>query len=817
MQSFSLNGTWEGACFSPNGPFDFTATVPGSSIADLIANGKLPRDIFYGENARCVQAYETCDFVYHKTFDCTVSEGVTYTLTFERLDTYAAVTLNGTPLGNTRNGNIPHSFPVTGVLKTGENRLSVRFTSPITAVEGMPVYGGAFTTERLNTRRMQCTYGWDWVARFVCCGISGNVTVTGHTPGEMRTEGVYVYTKSIGDEAAGIGVDVTFAPESAAGQLTLTVLSPDGTVCRRLRRHCNEPLVRLTLDIPAPQLWYPLGYGAQPLYTLLLEDGSGRELNRELFGIRTVKILQLPDAPGSENEKKCREIRNGTYDRNEQTSGFILQVNGQKVLCMGANWVPVEPFYHGDTAEKITRTLELSAAAGVNMIRVWGGGAFETPHFYTECSRLGIMVTQDFLMACGQYPESQDWFIEELQKEADYAARLIRNQPCLMWWSGDNENAVEGTDTDETYMGRQSAFAGIAPVLYRLDPYRDFLPSSPYGGNQYASNTVGTTHNTQFLGCDILPYMLGGDCSDYRTAWKRFRARFIAEEPQLGAVSEGTVRRFATEEEIFGESDAMWNYHTQTNPGLSNTIFEITAQFGAAVLGAFTSPRDRFFKLRYLQYEWIRLSLEQLRREQWFCSGVIFWMLNDCWPAASGWAIIDYYNKPKDAYYAFRRLAQDRVLSFDCEEGVCRLYASNLREAVDATVRVVAVKGDKTRELWQGAVSLPAAASAVAATLSEPLVSGETLVAELIASGKRDRTFYRPGALELVPTEVGCTVDEAACTVTVTAAHYVHAVELEGDAVFADNCFSLLPGESRTVTYTPLSPTAVTHTAYTVK
>ena len=174
-------------------------------------------------------------------------------------------------------------------------------------------------------------------------------------------------------------------------------------------------------------------------------------------------------------------------------------------------------------------------------------------------------------MACGSYPEEEDWFIDELKKEAEYVVRLCRNQPCLVWWSGDNENAVKGRDTDENYCGRRSAYDGIAPVLYREDPYRRFLPSSPFGGSYYASNTVGTTHNTQFLG-QLFKYIESEDLSNYKDEFKKYRARFIAEEPQLGAVSLSSLRRFMSEEDIFG-GEAMWRYHMKSNPGLKRELF----------------------------------------------------------------------------------------------------------------------------------------------------------------------------------------------------------------------------------------------------
>ena len=452
------------------------------------------------------------------------------------------------------------------------------------------------------------------------------------------------------------------------------------------------------------------------------------------------------------------------------------------------------------------------------MIRIWGGGDFESRHFYNECSRLGIMVTQDFLMACGQYPEDEEWFISELSAEARCAALRMRNQPCLMWWSGDNENAVHGNDCESDYKGRRSAFRGIAPILYRLDPQRPFLPSSPYGGKKYASNTVGTTHNTQFIGDLLFPYMLGGKCDDYREHFKKFRARFIAEEPQLGAVSEGSIRRFMTEEQIFGDDPYMWNYHTKSNPAIKISLYDMSARFAASMHGAFTSGEDRFFKLRYLQYEWIRLSMEQVRREMWFSSGIVFWMLNDCWPASSGWSIIDYYNKPKDAYYAFKRASKSLLLSIDRNRGKYLVCASNIGDAVKgAVLDVYTVKGKRKKRILHKSADIARDTSRVIARVDTELSDGEVMVAEIRAGGLRDRTYYKVGAPSMIPAMCEVTHDRVSRTVTVTAESYVHAVELDADAVFSDNCFSLLPGESVTVSYRPTGDVSdITVTSYTL-
>lgn len=129
-------------------------------------------------------------------------------------------------------------------------------------------------------------------------------------------------------------------------------------------------------------------------------------------------------------------------------------INNKKIFCIGANWVPCEPFPSAETSSKISEILTLAANAGINMIRVWGGGIFEQQHFYDECDRLGLMVTQDFMMACGNYPENDEAFLNQLSKEAEYAAIALRNHQSLVWWTGDDENAVIGNDSMCDYPGR---------------------------------------------------------------------------------------------------------------------------------------------------------------------------------------------------------------------------------------------------------------------------------------------------------------------------------------------------------------------------
>lgn len=802
MQIISLNGAYRSKCiFSDGKSFEYEGHVPGSTVNDLVNAGKLPKDIFWRDNIDAVEGFELCDYVYERVFQFTgAMEGAI--LRFERLDTYCDVYLNGKLVGHTENGNVRHEFSVEGALKEGVNVLTVKLYSPIKAVEGKPKRSGAFTTERLHTRRMQCTYGWDWVARIISCSIR-DCSLLIPDKDELTVNDVYIATLDTDPECASVRADINFKGAYRGRVITVKVTDDSGNTAYKIQRFCKESLVRVDMDIPKPRLWYPIGYGEQPLYTFTVLDGDN-VIYTEKFGIRTVKIMQLRDEKGSEYYEKCRSVKNENYDKNDEFLGFILKVNGVKISCKGANWVPCVPFETEGVAQKQTAILELAAEMGVNMIRIWGGGAFESPHFYNECSRLGITVTQDFLMACGNYPENEDWFIDELRKEAEYASLLIRNQPCLMWWSGDNENAVNGTDTDEDYTGRRSAYEGIAPVLYKNDPFRRFLPSSPYGGNKYASNTVGTTHNTQYLGDQIFPYLIGADMSDYKDEFKKFRARFIAEEAQGGAVNLTTLKEFLTDDDIFGDDFGMFAHHTKGNPALKTELINYMLAFAENVLGSFKDGEDRLFKYRYSQYEWIRVLFEQARREKGFCNGIIFWMLNDCWPASSGWSLIDYYVRPKNALYSFKRCAQRVMTSVDRENGEYRVYIVNdglTDEEVSLKVKTVGADGMTVSTVTDAQFLSRAESSSVAFSFKADLSDGEVIIADISGDFGHDRTYYKDGALRIRKTSVSSFVDTEKCTVTVRSDSYVQAVMLDGYAVFEDNCFTLLPNEERTVTY----------------
>jgi beta-mannosidase len=286
--------------------------------------------------------------------------------------------------------------------------------------------------------------------------------------------------------------------------------------------------------------------------------------------------------------------------------------------------------------------------------------------------------------------------------------------------------------------------------------------------------------------------------------YKQYLARFIAEEPSMGAVSTFSLRRMMEESDIYGAED-MLLYHTKGNPGLLKELYEYEKLFTEKVLGCFKNGEDRLFKLQYIQYEWVRISFELARRNLWFNSGLLYWMLADCWPAASGWALIDYYGLPKASYYSFRRCAKAVVGSIDRTDGGYCAYITNdgLKEqTLQVSIKKLNYTTGKITPCIEQIVHVDAQ-SVVRIAFNCALEQSEIILCDLQNEDVQDCCFYKEGKLEMVKTDGLHMVEQTGNFVTVEAERYVHAVVLEGNGVFSDSYFSLLPGQRRTISFTP--------------
>ena len=780
------------------------ATVPGCVHTDLIKCGQID-NIYWRDNNDKYQWIENENFTYTCVFDAEESEYAT--LVFEGLDTYCEIYLNGEHIGGARNMFVPHEYFVGGKLKAKDNELRVAFRSPINETKDMPERRAAFAKDRMYTRRMQCTYGWDWVDRFVTCGIHKSVYI--RYGNDMYVESAYIVTENIDSFSAQIRTELDLKNYELGGLAEVEIIDPDGDTIINESVYSAEPKIVRRYDIENAKLWYPLGYGEHPIYKMRVTIGEN--VFEETFGIRTMKILQLEDKEGSKEEKFCFEIRKELAgqikDHNEKTRGFQIVINGVKILAMGGNWVPSDPFPSEETPEKLEMLVKMAAEMNLNMLRVWGGGHFEDIAFFDACDKYGIMVSHDFLMACGSYPEEEDWFIDELKKEAEFCVKLVRNHPSFMWYSGDNENGIDGSDFAEDYRGRKAAYKASAPAVYKYDPNRQFLPTSPYGGNVYMSRTVGTQHNTNYLGY-YNQYFNETECIKYKEHLERFKGRFIAEEPVFTMANKGTLLRFMTTEDIEDPDEVMLEHHTKCDPATKKTVYYTMTRFARKIMGENENPDIRLFEYKYIGYEWTRVVMENMRRNIGAWNGMVFWMYDDCWPASMSWSFVDYYGMPKASFYSFRRCARALVSSVTCESNEYRVTLSNC-SALSSKAKVHAYlmkKSENFKIIDERDIEITVGAySTEIRDLGWAFDQDFVVVCDTYFDEFTDRAFYSYDRLFIKDcSECIEIVDFDVDSVTIKANSYVHAVELEGDCLFSDNYFSLMEGEEKTVTWKQL-------------
>ena len=797
IQPITLDGPWKLVGIDPQGErkLELTGQVPGHVHPDLQAAGIIP-DPFWRDQVTECQWVEKWDWHYSREFEVIPGMDTSWAvLEFAGLDTFAVIILNGREIGRTENMFVPHRFEVGGLLKTGANLLAVQFLTQNKVVGDKPFdrYASLFVDDRVFVRRMQCTYGWDWVHRMVSHGIWRPVTLSIYD--SARIDDAFVYTEKLEEGLARLQVEVTTERRTSDPlRLKLEIRDPQDQPVWRGEYSVEGPVFNAAPQISNPQLWWPNGIGEHPLYTLHVTLGRPNQASLETraipFGIRTVAHEEIPDEIGS---------------------SYTVLINGQRIFCKGANWVPADPFPSRITPEHYGRLVQLAHDGNTNLLRIWGGGIYEPEPFWQACDRLGVMVSQDFVMACADYPEDDPEFLEQLRQEFAKAIRLLRNHPSLIFWAGNNENGIWG-DQDADFAGKKISVEIAGPLLRRLDPARPFRITSPYGGKINNCREVGDCHDSAWFSEEFFR----SDMTDYYERVENFWGRFLSESAVPGAPPMRTLLRFMTPEDVADPKGVIWDFHTKDNPykGFDDMnqydMLEITAR---KMYGERTDIAAKVATLEYVQYDWIRMMTEAARRRKYFCSAIQYWMYNDCWPA-SGWAMIDYYGFPKAGWHGARRSFAPVIASIQEKEGEIRLWVCN--------DRLEAVRGTLTFKVqpWQGEALLtreigfdvPANQSVVVRAIPQSELEGifgpqTILICDLETAQESDRAFYYRGlpknmelpAAKLIIQQEG---NGRVGSVTIHTDNYARVVELEADLDFSDNYFEMLPGEKRTIRWT---------------
>lgn len=660
---WDMNPAWISAADAENAPLTkIPACVPGNFELDLERAQKCS-EIFYGDNVYSLYDCENMDALYYRTFVWEGDSDSLPVLVCEGLDCYAELFLDGTPIGRSDNMLIPHEFPLDGLTK-GEHEILIRFTSAtIKAREhDIPVFAQAlpYSYESLYTRKAPHMYGWDIMCRAVSMGIWRHIYIESRPEAYIKD----VFFQTTRADENGAVLKGNYNCHITRGdirdyRIRITGICGDSTFSsEHVLWHTGSTF---NVHVPNPRLWWPHNYGSANLYHITAElfyRGTRIHTWENDIGIRTVLLDRTSTTTADGNGEFC----------------FI--VNGKRIFAMGSNWVPVDA-YHSRDEERLPQILPMLTDIGCNIVRCWGGNVYENEIFYDFCDTNGIMVWQDFVMACALYPQDEA-LADALKTEAETIVRLLRHHPSIVLWAGDNEcdsSTVwggENRDPNNNILTRKI----IPEAIRNLDYTRPYLPSSPYMDEE-AFRTKKPTSEDHLWG--PRDYFKG----DY---YRNTVCHFASETGYHGCPSPESLAKYIPADHLWPcLGDRYWLCHAACMVADHSDPYSYRIQlmwnqvetlFGKN--GKATADLENFSRASQIsQAEAKKYFIERFRISKWRRTGIIWWNLIDGWPQISD-AVVDYYGDKKLAYDYIKRSQKPFCLMFDePKDGTLCLYAVN--------------------------------------------------------------------------------------------------------------------------------------------
>ncbi len=630
-------------------------SVPGCFELDFMDAGLLPKNIFYSKNILELRKFENLHLFYVINFE---KRFINEVIRFDGIDTFAEIYLNGKQVGYADNMLIGHEFPIESV--SGDNELLVHILPTVAqaaryTLDREKYFFQIYNEESAYVRKAPHMFGWDILPRAVSGGIWKGVYIKEN---KREINDFYLATEALDEDGAVLNCSFSFD----AGSDCVAVLSGvcgESNFSQTFSVKNGENVFRFR--VKDPKLWFPRNYGEPALYDVtftLQESGEKVAETTMRLGIRTVALE-----------------RTSVVD--ESGGKFCFYVNGQRIYIMGTNWVPLDPF-HAREHEFLERALNAVLELNCNAIRCWGGNVYPDEDFYSFCDEHGIFVWQDFSMACGVYPTEPIMF-EAMRKESTAVVKRLRNHASLCIWAGDNECDITYRHIKRNPAENSITREVIADVLRALDPYRPYLPSSPYYDEIASSSAFSPTEEHTW-----------GDRTYFKGEYyNNTQCIFCSEAGFFGLPKMDSLRKFISPEQLINWRDEKgfddfkyvegnfidnlnaqkahddWLLHsTCMETVLSPYSYRIPlCSYAAHYLFPETENEstDTFVKKSQIaQMEGYKYTIERYRLSKWRRTGLIWWNLRDGWPAISE-ALLDYYFEKKLAFEIVKRV-QNPVL-----------------------------------------------------------------------------------------------------------------------------------------------------------
>ena len=797
VEWISLNGEWKMKEVNENAWKD--AIVPGSVFSDMLRRGEI-EDPYYRFNMLDACEMTKKDYEYLKTFD--VEESVlgrdTVLLIFEGLDTLAEIYLNGREIARTNNMHRIYKFDVKDRLYAGENELRIVFRSPMLFALKMVEDNDSFGAGIKSTpgfeyiRKGACMFGWNSEPQIPDSGIWRDVHLCAFD--DVRIKDVFVKQKHQKGPVTVTSLVDLEKNNAEMLHLELAITAPNGAK-QSCVKDTKEAATELSIDIDAPQLWWPNTYGEQPLYDVSLKVFAGEQLIDEhnlQIGLRDLYVRREKDELGESFEFIC---------------------NGQPIFAKGGDFIPNDKFIPMGRGSKLEKMILDCVAANYNCIRVWGGGIYPDDEFFDLCDKYGILVWQDLAFACSTVYQETPEFIENVTREIEDNVIRLRNHPSLALWCGNNEiewvsqqmHESHGLFTEysipiEICEKNHRLFEQVwGKVVEKLDPTRLYWPSSPSSGGQGDPNcaTEGDCHNWE----------VWHQAAAY-TTYENHMTRFLSEFGFQSLPDIKTLKQYLDKEDLKLTSRGL-EFHQRADDSFGN------AKLAYFIMQDLPYPKDfeSFIKAsQIVQGEAIAFSVNHLKRNLDKCYGALYWQIDDCWPAIS-WSSLDYTGRWKAAHYFAKRVYAPVTASAKaCGEKEARIYVVNeLQNEFAATLyyeirengkailskekQDITVKGHSTLEVK---VTLPSEFNEEKEYIAFGILQdGQTVYEDTLL-------LVKPKHFDLQDPELKAEVIDKgdAFEIQISSEAYAHRAYIDlskADFIASDNYFNLSAGNTKSI------------------
>jgi beta-mannosidase len=790
MTHLSLAGTWTLA--DAEGAVIGDCAIPGDIHSALLAAGRIP-DPMVGRNEAAVQWVGESAFTILRRFEVAPGAlaGRWAVLEFEFVDTFAEVIVNGKSVAKLESSFIRHRIDVTGLVVEGANELTLRFSpagaeaSRRAALQPFPIPWSVNNNKvpDLNMiRKPQSHGGWDWGPCLMVMGVYAEPVLHLYEAARIESVQIRQYHDAHGHVRATAEIDLA-APAATDAAIPVTFDLAGKTVTGEARVSGGSGRLALDLDIGKPDLWWPSGHGAQPLHDATVSI-AGDAVTRRI-GFRTLEVVTEKDEAGA---------------------SMIFRVNGVDIFAKGANWIPADALPSKITEGRIRALLTAAVEANMNMIRVWGGGFYEFAAFYDLCDELGLLVWQDMMFSCSQYPSTPE-FLEQVDAELRYQIKRLSSRPSIALWCGDNEVVgsltwyeLSRNNRDRYLVNYDRLNRVIDRAVIETDPGRRFWPSSPCKGELDYGDAWHDDGSGDMHFWDV--WHSNKNFEHYYTVKPRFCSEFGFQSfPSMTG-----IRAFA-KEDGWNPTHPVMEFHQRDLAGNSRIIDTMARYFrvpSGFVEFVFLSQLQQALAIETAVRYWRSLKPHSM--------GALYWQLNDVWPAVS-WSSIDHSLAWKTLHYHAKRFFAPVALAARILDGKLQLRAVNDRHAevrLGVRIRTLDLLGRLLGERIAEAHLPPDRAVDVVA-IDAPRADDRFYVIDALVDGVAD-----PSLQVVVFPDLPKRIDLPAATIAVAAAgegrftlssgapaFFVRPEAAAHPGHFDDASFLLLPGEPRTVTFKP--------------